>query len=98
MTTLLETLARERREREAWEAKTVPEGFNFTVAALREAFEAVQNADHWKNPVEAFVREGARNRTAEAVVFFTGSVARFEKAAEGWLRVTADGYYLAIGA
>jgi hypothetical protein len=75
------------------------------VAALRAAFERVQNAAHWKNPVDAVVdlNDAEMATLREAIIFFTGSVPAFKPRVGAALprcryRVQAIGYYLAVGA
>lgn len=65
---------------------------------LAAAFKAVQNSEHWKNPINAPVPQGIDiELLAYAIMFYTGSVARFS-GPNNKRRVKADGYYKAIGA
>lgn len=66
----------------------------FTVEQLSEAFDAVKNEEHWKNPVDAIVAAEMRGVLEKAIPWYTGTEASFEDDAEdGYLRVTALGYY-----
>lgn len=68
--------AEEEASRAEWEAKTVgavsADGERFTIAQLRAAFEAVENRDHWKNPIDADVHADVAVVTSEAIVYFHG--------------------------
>lgn len=71
------------------------------VAELRTAFELVQNKENWKLPIDAFVPADADVATIrEAVIHFAGCVPHFDKRGLKGLaiRVTAVGYYEAVGA
>ena len=70
----------------------------FSEEDLRTAFEKVENADHWKNPVKAFCKVEDRDIIERAIEFYTGSEAVFYVTdVDGWLKVEADGYFVAIG-
>lgn len=80
-----------------------------TRGQLNDAFKLVQPKDHWKNPINVVLALTAdeREMVREAIVFFTGSVARFETVAfdadrqrpnRFTYRVTAAGYFATIGA
>ena len=71
-----------------------------TRGELKAAFDQVANDANWKLPVNAIVvaDEFELAMIKEAVVFFTGSVAKFKPLAGGRFRVTASGYYRAVGA
>jgi hypothetical protein len=73
----------------------------FTHEQLKVAFENVQDATDWKNPIDKIIDDpGAENLVClrEAVIYFTGSVPTITKAGEGKVHVKANGYYLTIGA
>lgn len=59
---------------------------------LKPFFDEVCNPKDWKAPIDAFIRPKDKLRTAEAILFFTATTARFEKQLNGWLRVIAKGY------
>jgi hypothetical protein len=77
-----------------------------TQGELKVAFEAVADKVNWKMPIDAVVDLDPYTMAMvkEAVVFFTGSVAKFKALTGtttdgiGRYRVTAAGYYAAIGA
>jgi hypothetical protein len=76
-----------------------------TRAELRIAFRLVENLDHWKNPISKVVdlNDDEKALVAEAITFYTGSVASFhlvgiERANRRRYHVKAAGDYAAIGA
>jgi hypothetical protein len=81
-------------------------GRRVTRGTLHKAFARVENREHWKNPVDAVIdikNDREKALIAEAVVFYTGSVATFTPMVGGTLpgcryRVTAIGYFAAVGA
>lgn len=71
----------------------------YTHAELNEAFQKIQNAEHWKNPIDAWIHPNQFEVCAEACCYFTGSsLSRVQWAGEHAVRVMAPGYYLTIGA
>jgi hypothetical protein len=71
-----------------------------TRGALNVAFRKVEPANNWKMPIAAVIEEPSeleREMIAEAVTFFTGSIATFEPIAGGKCFVKAKGYYEAVG-
>ena len=80
-------------------------GRDVTRGELSVAFDAVADKANWKNPVDSVVdlNDAEMAMVREAVVFFTGSVAKFEARKGAKLprcryRVRAAGYYKTIGA
>lgn len=79
-------------------------GTIYSRAELREAFEAVQDATNWKNPIDAAIPEWQRDVVEQAVIFFAGCRPVFTpvnptaKKAVRRLNVKAVGYYAAVGA
>lgn len=65
----------------------------YTDFELRQAFELVQNREHWKNPVNAVINECDKEIVQEAVIYFTATVPTFTQLADGKLRVQAAGYW-----
>jgi hypothetical protein len=72
----------------------------YTRDQLKEAFEKVQNKEHWKNPIDAVIPKQAMDITSDAIQFFTGTQAFFSsnkltlaQCEAGMVRVTAVGYY-----
>lgn len=70
---------------------------------LRSAFAAVQDPDHWKNPIDARferLRSWERLLVSDAIAFYTGGLPTFtgSPASSGPVRVTARGYYAEVGA
>lgn len=60
---------------------------------LKQAFEAVQNKDDWKEPIDAYITANDIEVTREAVVHFTATEAKIEyDAVMGMYHVTAKGY------
>lgn len=70
----------------------------FRISTLQEAFTKVADKENWKNPIRTVCRTQDKAKVAEAITFFTGSVAEFEDLSNGWTAVKAEGYYNAIGA
>ena len=79
------------------------------VAVLRELFEKVQNKENWKMPIDAIVEltPFEERNMREAVEFFAACVPNITKISEdklypshfhSWHKVTAIGYYAAVGA
>lgn len=66
---------------------------------LRDAFDSVLNPEqHWKGPIDTVLRVSDEELLREAIVFYTGSVPTFRPIGEGYTRVTAKGYWQAVGA
>jgi hypothetical protein len=73
-------------------------GVDVTRGELDEVFKLVQPKDNWKMPIDAVVPRGTKlAMLKEAVIFFTGSSPTI-KQVRGGFRVTAAGYYAAVGA
>lgn len=67
----------------------------FTPDQLNDAFTAVQDKDHWKNPIDAVVDRSQIEVLTRSIPYHTGTFASFEDV-EGQpfkVRVTADGYF-----
>lgn len=73
----------------------------FTRDELKTAFERVADKQNWKNPIRALITEHLTDRDfiaiREAVSFFAGCVPMFRLTPDG-VKVTAPGYYVAVGA
>lgn len=72
---------------------------NHTREELKAAFEKVQNKEHWKNPIDAFISPDDYEVTDEAIAFFTGTrinscVVISGGPNKGKWHIKADGYYL----
>lgn len=69
-------------------------------AAAKSAFRLVENREHWKFPIDATLQASARDvgYIARAVTFFTGSVPRITRGADGKWHIQADGYHATVGA
>jgi hypothetical protein len=72
----------------------------YTQEQLQGAFALVANLENWKNPIDAIIHESFHDIVAVAVPFMTCSEAKFSPVAgkPGFVRVQADGYYVACGA
>jgi len=71
------------------------------VAALEAAFARVRPAENWKMPIDVTIDEVNDEEQAviaEAIAFYTGSVATFTPVMGFKVRVQAAGYYATIGA
>lgn len=76
-------------------------GRDVTRGELSEAFKLVADKSNWKNRIDALVvlTEDQMHLVHDAVIFFTGSVPHFQPLQiRNNYRVTAAGYYSAIGA
>ncbi len=63
-------------------------------------FEMVEDAENWKNPIDKIIDtpdDEVEKKIFNAVIYFTGSVPRFTALPNGKTRVTAQGYYMAVG-
>lgn len=70
----------------------------YTRNQMKPAFDMVKNAEHWKNPIDAIVpKDTDTSLICAAIGFFAGSVAEVEEVSEGY-RITANGYFVDIGA
>jgi hypothetical protein len=66
----------------------------YTQDELRCAFEDVQNAEHWKGPIDAVIIENVAAVTYWAIVFYTATDPQVEYREEtGQFRVTSEGYW-----
>lgn len=66
----------------------------YTAEQLRAAFATVQDAQHWKNPVDSIAPREMMAILAVAIPFITATCASFaDTDDEDKVRVTADGYY-----
>lgn len=79
-----------------WLAHSAIHG-GYTKSELEAAFKKVQNADHWKNPIDATIPVADVDITAKAIEFFTATKASFFRVGgidgKVRMRVTAPGYY-----
>lgn len=66
----------------------------YTQEQLENAFQKVQNKEHWKNPIKSTCHFTERAIVAQAIIHFTGTEATFAPINEDYLQVTAPGYYL----
>lgn len=79
-------------------------GRGVTRRELTAAFNRVAPRDNWKLPIDVTIDTTPEERLmiAEAITFFTGSVAKFEPRGElaplSPFRITAPGYYATCGA
>lgn len=99
--TFEDRMARENRERAEYEKATVVTTEGWTIADLRTAFDQVQNEQHWKGPIDKNVKRTTpeqRRKISKAVVFFAGCEAEWQSMGKGVWRVTAPGYWAAVGA
>lgn len=91
--------------REIPKGENVSEGEIVEAEILRHVFSFVEPKDNWKGPIDHTVLLDTlnvdRDVIARAVMFMTGSEARFEEVTkDGFpgVRVRAAGYYAATGA
>ncbi len=95
--TLEEARAEEARAEEAtkqaeWESREMFKGF--TVATLRQAMDAVQSKDHWKNPWSAAVHHSAVGAVLASVEFFHADTAEIVgvQPITGYVLMRGNGY------
>jgi hypothetical protein len=71
-------------------------------ARMHAAFTFVQDKKHWKNPIDITLDpldESQIELVTDAVIHYTGSCPHFVlNKSTGKMRITAVGYYVAIGA
>lgn len=65
---------------------------NYTQDQLEKAFKAVQNKEHWKNPIDSCCRDADLLVTIAAIRHFTGTETEYFNLGNGWFQVRADGY------
>ena len=70
--TIDQIVENENIARIAWEKETVVTEAGHTIADLREAFEVVEDPDHWKNPIVASLLPHRAEITVEAIRYFHG--------------------------
>jgi hypothetical protein len=71
------------------------------IEAMNAAFTEVQNKEHWKYPIDCTLDacdDTKQQLISDAVIFYAGCVPDFERLPNGKVRVTAIGYYNAVGA
>ncbi len=68
---------------------------------LKGLFEKVQNKEHWKNPIDAFIDPKDFEDTDTAIAYFTGTRINYavieldsQSPNRGKVHIKADGYYL----
>lgn len=72
---------------------------NYSRDELLQAFNKVCNKDNWKLPIDAMIERSEEEIIREAVIYFTGCEPSFQHVpGSGKSRVTAVGYYNAVGA
>jgi hypothetical protein len=67
---------------------------------LRPLFDAVENKENWKFPIDAFVEADKLADTIVAIEFFTGGKTTVSSGgvAAGRFHITSPGYYNSVGA
>ena len=75
-------------------------GREMTQERLSEVFDLVKPLPNWKMPIDAAVAKdkATEEEISAAVIWFTGSLPTIYAQDAQFLRVTASGYYNAIGA
>jgi hypothetical protein len=75
---------------------------NYTQEQLEAAFQKVQNKEHWKNPINAYIKKDEQAITYAAIVHFTATEPNFYRTDSNpingeesdFVRVLAKGYRL----
>lgn len=95
----LENAIQERdRMMEEMNAEVVSQ-LGFTRGQLSDAFNVLtKNMENWKMPIRCFIRKEELEIMREACSFFTGSFLEVEMEKGGLFIVSAEGYYMAVGA
>ena len=72
----------------------------YTIGDFQEAFDKLtQNMENWKMPIKATIRIAELTLMSEACTWFTGSeLSQTNYRGDGTMEVSADGYYMAVGA
>ena len=70
----------------------------FKYSELVGAMNAVANKVIWKYPIKAHIEPDLIDLVAAAISYMAGGGAQFRQLANGWVKVTAPGYYNMIGA
>jgi|TARA_B110000259_G_C13993493_1_gene393497 hypothetical protein len=72
----------------------------YTIGDFQEAFDKLtQNMENWKMPIKSTIRIAELTLMSEACTWFTGSeLTQTNYNGDGTMEVSADGYYIAIGA
>ena len=71
------------------------------VQTMDAAFKEIQNKEHWKMPIDHILDscdDAKQKLITNAVIFYAGCVPNFKRLPNGKVRVTAVGYYNAVGA
>ena len=68
----------------------------YTQSQLEQAFQKVQNKNHWKGPIDSYIQAHERDLISAAISHFTATQANFTIQSNGWLRVKAKGYRLGL--
>lgn len=82
------------------------EGYEFTIRELHAAFDRVKNPENWKYPINAEITTASEEEASrreivairEAVAFMAGCLPEIRHLGNFRFRVTAVGYYNAVGA
>lgn len=72
--------------------------YEFEFEILTKAFKLVKPKPHWKAEINKIVPKGTDIRLlGDAICYFCGCNADFDTLKDGRIRVTAVGYYVAVG-
>lgn len=64
----------------------------FSKKQLEDAFDFVANRDDWRGPINAVIPAEKQEVTAEAILFYTATTAKFSPYAKDLLRCESIGY------
>lgn len=71
----------------------------FSREEMKEAFDAVQDKQNWKNPIPVQPIDHLKlTLTVQAIAYFAGSPTDIGQADDGTIYIKAPGYYACIGA
>jgi len=87
------------KEEEMDHSEMTHQEYEFENEILTNAFELVKPKPNWKYDINTILPKGTDIRLIEdAIIYFCGCGADFETLPNGKIRVTAIGYYMAVGA
>ncbi len=69
------------------------EGRQYTHAELETAFEAVEDLDHWKAPIDTMIPKADLAITKAAVIFYTATEVTVDHVGPTHLAISAPGYW-----
>lgn len=81
-----------------WDMKTNRPNEDERQAQRMVWFNKIKPKSHWKNPIDCWIDNADYSHCSMAAVWFTGAPLEIVAHKRDKIRVTAPGYYLAVGA